>query len=263
MHAITLGFGVTLIGEAMDYSIYLLTQTLRGDDAGKTLARIWPTLRLGALTSIAGFCTMLLSDFTGFAQLGLFSVAGLIAAAGVTRFVLPALVPTGFFAKGATGIGAPLRLLLRWQTPARWLLGALVVMAIVAMAAHRGAMWDDNLLDLSPLPRAAQALDEHLRRELGVPDTRYFVAYRARDQQQALTMSEQLQSALEPLVRQQAIAGFDLPSLVLPSERRQEARRCRPAGQRHAPREPRRGECGSSLPCQWLCALPRGCRAGA
>ena len=225
VHAITLGFGVTLIGEAMDYSIYLLTQTLRGDDAGATLARIWPTLRLGALTSIAGFCTMLFSDFTGFAQLGLFSVAGLIAAAGVTRFVLPALVPTGFFAQGAIGIGAPLRLLLHWQTPARWLLAALVVTAIVAMATHRGAMWDDNLLDLSPLPRAAQALDQQLRRELGIPDTRYFVAYRAGDLQQALTMSEHLQAALQPLVQQKAIAGYDLPSLVLPSGRTQEARR--------------------------------------
>jgi predicted exporter len=208
VHAITLGFGVTLIGEAMDYSIYLLTQTLRGDDAGTTLARIWPTLRLGALTSIAGFCTMQLSDFTGFAQLGLFSV-----------------VPTGFFAEGAIRIGAPLRLLLHWQKPARWSLAALVVAAIMAMAAHRGAMWDDNLLDLSPLPRAAQALDQQLRRELGIADTRDFVAYRAGDLQQALTMSEQLQTALQPLIQQKAIAGYDLPSLVLPSARRQEARR--------------------------------------
>ncbi len=225
VHAITLGFGVTLIGEAMDYSIYLLTQTLRGDDAGRTLARIWPTLRLGALTSIAGFCTMLLSDFTGFAQLGLFSVAGLIAAAGVTRFVLPALVPAGFFARGADGIGAPLRLLLRGQQQVRVLLAVLVAASLVALLTHRGSMWDDNLLNLSPLPAAAQALDQRLSRELGIPGTRYFVAYHAEGLQNALTISEQLQSVLEPLVQQKALAGYDLPSLVLPSERTQAARR--------------------------------------
>ena len=193
VHAITLGFGVTLIGEAMDYSIYLLTQTLKGDRADQTLARIWPTLRLGALTSIAGFCTMLLSDFTGFAQLGLFSVAGLVGAAGVTRFVLPRLVPKGFFAAGAAGIGTPLRLLLRWQRLARAVLSVLVVAAVIALIAHRGPMWDDNLLDLSPLPAGAQALDRDLRHDLGVPDTRYFVAYRAGDMQQALETSEKLQ----------------------------------------------------------------------
>ena len=224
VHAITLGFGVTLIGEAMDYSIYLFTQTLKGDRADRTLARIWPTLRLGALTSIAGFCTMLLSDFTGFAQLGLFSVAGLVAAAGITRFVLPGLVPTGFFAAGAAGVGTPLRLLLRGQRPAKGVLAVLVLAAIVALGAHRGPMWDDNLLDLSPLPPATQALDQKLRHDLGVPDTRYFVAYRAGTMQQALEMSEELQAVLTPLVADKTIGSYDLPSVVLPSNRTQRAR---------------------------------------
>jgi predicted exporter len=224
VHAITLGFGVTLIGEALDYSIYLLTQTLKGDRADRTLARIWPTLRLGALTSIAGFCTMLFSDFTGFAQLGLFSVAGLLGAAGATRFVLPRLVPDGFFAAGAARIGAPLRLLLRWQRPARGVLAVLVIAAVISLAAHRGPVWDDNLLDLSPLPQGAQALDQRLRKQLGVPDTRYFIAYRAADVQQALETSERLQTTLASLVADKTIVGYDLPSLVLPSDRTQQAR---------------------------------------
>jgi len=225
VHAITLGFGVTLIGEAMDYSIYLLTQTLAGDRADRTLKRIWPTLRLGALTSMAGFCAMLFSDFTGFAQLGLFSVAGLLGAAGVTRFVLPRLVPDGFFAAGAAGIGAPLRLLLRWQWPVRRVLAVLVVAAVIALAMHRGPVWDDNLLDLSPLSPATQALDQRLRHDLGVPDARFFVAYRAADEQTALETSEALQPVLTPLVADKMIGGYDLPSLVLPSDRTQRTRR--------------------------------------
>lgn len=225
VHAITLGFGITLIGEGMDYSIYLLTQTLKGDRADRTLARIWPTLRLGALTSIAGFCTMLFSDFTGFAQLGLFSVAGLLTAAGVTRFVLPRLVPAGFFAAGAAGIGTPLRLLLRWQRAARGVLAVLVLLAFASLVLHRGPVWDDNLLDLSPLSPATQALDQTLRHDLGVPDTQYFIAYRAPGLQPALEMSERLQAALAPLVASKQLVGYDLPSLVLPSDRTQEARR--------------------------------------
>lgn len=225
VHAITLGFGVTLIGEAMDYSIYLLTQTLRGDNASATMARIWPTLRLGALTSIAGFCTMLLSPFTGFAQLGLFSIAGLLAAALVTRFVLPQLVPPGFFAAGAEGIGLPLRLLLRRQRLARRGLAALVLAALLALTLHRGGMWDTNLLDLSPIPPATQALDQRLRHELGIPDTRYFIAYRAAGMQQALQMSAQLQTLLAPMAASGTLGGYDLPSLVLPSDAAQLARR--------------------------------------
>ena len=47
------------------------------------------------LTSVCGFSAMLLSSFTGFAQLGLFTITGLIAALAVTRWVLPVLPPRG------------------------------------------------------------------------------------------------------------------------------------------------------------------------
>jgi predicted exporter len=55
VHGVTLGFGVTLIGEAVDYAIYLFTNTAPGSTPKATLQRIWPTLRLGMLTSAFGF----------------------------------------------------------------------------------------------------------------------------------------------------------------------------------------------------------------
>lgn len=106
VHGITLGFGATLIGESVDYAIYLFMQTDPARGAGGTLARIWPTLRLGVLTSICGFSAMLLSGFPGLAQLGLFSICGLVAAVLVTRFVIPLLLPEGFAITGVEPAGA-------------------------------------------------------------------------------------------------------------------------------------------------------------
>ncbi|WP_177313507.1 MMPL family transporter, partial [Burkholderia ubonensis] len=100
VHGLTLGFGTTLIGEAVDYSIYLFVQSAqagardatRPPDATRAwLAAYWPTIRLGVLTSVCGFASMLFSGFPGLVQLGLYSIAGLAAAALVTRFVLPPL----------------------------------------------------------------------------------------------------------------------------------------------------------------------------
>src|SRR6185503_17286558 len=84
--AVSLGFGVTLIGEGVDYAIYLFTQAAGGGARHAALERIWPTLRLGVLTSICGFSAMLFSGFTGLAQLGLFSIVGLLVAVAVTRW---------------------------------------------------------------------------------------------------------------------------------------------------------------------------------
>src|SRR4029077_17662501 len=98
VHGITLGLGVALIGECVDYAIYLFTQAAPGVAPQRALDRIWPTLRLGVLTSVCGFSAMLFSGFSGLAQLGLFSITGLLVAVAVTRWVLPALLPIGFSA---------------------------------------------------------------------------------------------------------------------------------------------------------------------
>lgn len=224
VHGVTLGFGVTLIGESIDYAIYLFTQTARGDTARDTLGRIWPTLRLGALTSIVGFSAMLFSNFVGFAQLGLFSIVGLAAAAGVTRFVLPHLVPQGFFAAGADILATPLLAVIRHRRRLRPLIAIVVLAGGVSLLAPRGGLWDENLADLSPIPAADQALDKTLRHDLGVPDLRYFAVFKANGQQRALAESEALAATLRKLVTRRKLGGFDVPSTILPSDRTQRQR---------------------------------------
>jgi predicted exporter len=225
VHGITLGFGVTLIGESVDYAVYVFTQTARGHSAVDTLDRIWPTLRLGALTSIVGFSAMLFSDFSGFAQLGLFSIAGLVAAACFTRFVLPHWVPGNFFATGADMLGRPLLLVMRYRSRLRLLIGLLVLAGGIALAAHSGGFWDEELTNLSPIPAEVQSLDRELRRDIGVPDLRYFVVFRAGDEQRALEESQTVSQTLDRLVAQHVLGGFDAPNQVLPSERMQRERR--------------------------------------
>ena len=86
-------FAAILIGEAVDYPTYLYAQAGRGEALETTLARIGATLRLAVLTTACGALSMLLSSFNGLAQLGLLTIAGVIVAGLVTRWVLPALTP--------------------------------------------------------------------------------------------------------------------------------------------------------------------------
>src|SRR5579859_6518015 len=109
VHGITLGFGITLIGESVDYSIYFFIQSFHGGTPGPPgdawRRRLWPTVRLGMLTSVCGFASLLPSGFPGLAQLGLYSITGLVVAAMVTRFVLPGLLPSGFRIGDASALG--------------------------------------------------------------------------------------------------------------------------------------------------------------
>jgi predicted exporter len=217
VHGITLGFGVTLIGEGVDYAIYLFTQTVPGTPPQTTLARIWPTLRLGVLTSICGFAAMLFSGFPGLAQLGLFSIVGLVVAVVVTRWVLPPLTPVGFAPASVRTLTLYVMRTLRRAPVLRVPLFMIVALCAIFLVFQREPLLSDSLSSLSPVSARDQLLDQRLRAELGAPDIRYLVVIHAATQEEALVASEHAAAALASSMRSRRIEGFDSPATILPS----------------------------------------------
>jgi predicted exporter len=228
IHGVTLGFGVTLIGESVDYSVYLLIQARRGP-AGNAPATwitgFWPTVRLGLLTSLCGFASLLPSAFPGLAQLGLYSMAGLLAAAAVTRYVLPALLPEQWAAQPLRGLGLGLARGLDRLQYYRQLLWLVPALAIAVVYAHRGGLWNRDLAALSPVSAADQAFDARLRSNLGAPDVRDLIVISAADAESALRAAEAVGIRLNGLVQSGELAGFDTPARYLPSLALQRQRR--------------------------------------
>jgi predicted exporter len=229
VHGVTLGFGTALIGEAVDYSIYLLMQSERTGAAagGRTrdwVAAFWPTIRIGVFTSVIGFASLLLSDFPGLAQLGLYAIAGLVVAAAVTRFVLPHLVPVSLQIRDMTGFGLRLRAWAHKARPLRWAALGLFIAACGIIYQERDSMWNQELSALSPVSAADQADDKAMRADLGAPDVRYLVVVIGKDMETALEGSEQVAARLRPLVEAGVIGGFQSPARFLPSVASQRAR---------------------------------------
>src|ERR1700722_6140857 len=234
VHGITLGFGITLIGESVDYSIYFFVQSARrpqDEAAAFSWQRAWwPTVRLGMLTSVCGFASLLPSGFPGLAQLGLYSISGLIAAAMVTRYVLPALLPRGFRIHDVTPLGRrvaalllPLRRLRGWGLAALGL--ALAVPALAVLHRHYDALWNRELSALSPISAEDQDYDAKLRADLGAADVRDLVIISGPTLESVLGGAERAAGTLAALVDSKVIGGFDSPANYLPSTASQEARR--------------------------------------
>ena len=234
VHGITIGFGTTLIGEAVDYTIYYFVQARGGGKDSRWMERYWPTIRLGVLTSVCGFAALLFSGFPGLAQLGLYSIAGLVTAAAMTRYVLPALISqfaprlqirdvgAGLPGRIASGAQRRLRGAGKWM---RVLLAMLALAAATLIAARHDTLWSHSLSGLSPISPAQEKLDQTLRGDLGAPDQRYLVVVSGDDRETALTRAEQVQATLDRLVADGAIAGYDSPARFLPSRATQERRR--------------------------------------
>ena len=226
VHGITLGFGTTLIGEAVDYSIYLFVQSERSPEAGDTawIRKFWPTIRLGLLTSIAGFSALLFSGLPGLAQLGLYSITGLIVAAAVTRFVLPALLPRNFSIRHVAVLGERLLAITTLLTRVRWLVPILAVGAMAVLVAGRADLWDRELSSLNPISARDRSLDAQMRASLGASDARHMIAVHGASAEAALQAAERVGACLEPLVAAGRLGGFESPAAFLPSEATQRAR---------------------------------------
>ena len=221
VHALTIGFGTTLIGEAIDYSIYYFVQ---GSDAVAWQRDFWPTVRLGVATSVCGFAVLMLSSFPGLAQLGAYSVAGLLAAAWVTRHVLPLLPARPPELGRLERIGDVAARALHGLARLRWVAVLMTLGAVAVVALWPGPRWATGLSGLNPAPLDLQALDTELRRDLGAPDLRHIVAVTASTREQALEAAGQVYAALAPALRQAGQGDLFSPTLFLPSQAVQRAR---------------------------------------
>ena len=232
VHGMTLGFGSTLIGEAVDYAIYYLIQARGGAQAGTGwqhwLKQSWPTVRLGLLTSVCGFAALVFSGFPGLAQLGVFSIAGLVGGALATRWVLPALRPDGASGQGlrrgmGRAAGRAITALQRGRL-ALWAAAGVAAVFLIGAAATRASLWEGDLASLSPVSAAAMARDAELRSDLSASDARTLVVVSGASAEAALQAAEQAGAKLDPLVAAGSLAGYDSAARWLPSQATQRAR---------------------------------------
>lgn len=220
VHGLTLGFGTTLIGEAVDFSIYYFIQR----SVSQASPNFWRTIWLGVLTSIAGFAALLSSSFPGLAQLGLYSISGLVTAVLVTRYVLPVLTPQQLALRDLSLVAARLDSGIGRAARLRWPVAALALAACASILLHNGSIWNRQLSGLNPIPQSERQMDDQLRSELGGADTRYIMALIAPNQEAALLQAERAGAVLQGLVKEQVVAGFSSPATVLPSVALQHAR---------------------------------------
>ncbi len=221
---ITVGFGSALIGEAVDYSIYYFVQSGRlGVDHWR--ARFWPTIRLGVLTSACGFGALLFSGFPGLAQLGLYSLSGVVVAALVTRFILPPLAGSNLDMRDLSHIGPRLKRGIALLQGLRWPILMLSLAAAVLLTVNRERLWHPNLSALSTLSAADGEIDQALRADISAPDARYMAVITAPDRESALQAAERAGQKLDRLIAEGVIGGYDSPARFLPSKAVQASRR--------------------------------------
>ena len=217
IHGITISFGVTLIGVAIDYPVHAFSH--RG---GK--ASIWPTLMLGVISTLIAFAALFLSGLTGLKQLGMFGASGLLTAALVTRWLMPL----------GGGDQPTLRFIhSRWLRALQTIVhgrgaalaGWSVVAAAVALLAIKGPpAFDLDFGSLNPLPETVRKQAQQLQHDIGRPDAGQLLGVAGNSVDDMLATQENIAPALARLVREGKLGGYDMAARYLPSAQKQKAR---------------------------------------
>lgn len=212
VHGLTLAFGFTLLGVALDYPVHLMTHSARRRELGGGNIRI--PLFLGAASTVIAYLAVSASASPGLAQMGAFSAAGL-AAAAVATLLLPRLAvrpPAYLPQRIRTGPRAP------WLPAGAGLLALLVV---VGLGPER---WSNDLSRLSPVDSELLAADFELRQQLGGGDVRYLLMISDASLETTLQDTETLSGHLKDAVNQNLLSGWQAVTDLVPSRKRQQQR---------------------------------------
>jgi predicted exporter len=225
VHGITLAFGVTLLGVAVDYPVHAFSHSRSDERFISTIHRIWPTLRLGVFTTILGYAAMAMTDLTGLAQLGVFSIIGLATAALLTRSLLPALIPDIY----PPYLEQPrlFRLAQRLDVKASKLFYAVIVLLTLLLLSNLWRtenIWSEDITELSPVSTKALSQYQQFREQTGIPDVRYFILIAGKDIESILQTQESMTPLLNMSVTNGDLQGFEMISNFIPSLQQQTQR---------------------------------------
>ncbi len=222
VHALTFGFGMTMLGVSLDYPVLWIGHRRPGEAVAATSGRIGRTLAVTVAGAAAGLAGMGASAFPGLAELGVFAASGVLATALATRLVLAPLVAAAAIAPAERP--APLWLdRLEGMRRYRAVAALPILLAAATLFIAPPALVGD-LAELSPVPKAAGDLDGELRAELGAPEVTVLAWVEGHDAETVLQREEALLPRLDALTARGASAAVDVAARLLPSVATQRAR---------------------------------------
>lgn len=230
LHLLTLVFGASLIGEAIDYSIQYFGAYAgagRDWDARCGIALVRPGLTLALLTSLLGYGALLALPFPAVKQIALFALVGLAAAYLSVLFLLPPLLRKPY-AHDLSRITAPTaRFIHAWQArvgPAPGLAAA-VLLLLACAPGWLALQPDDDVRLLSNRPAELLREEAAVRRLTGFEIANQFFLVEGASAEEVLRREEKLAAALSGLASRGALDRWQAVSAFVPSAERQEANR--------------------------------------
>jgi predicted exporter len=230
LHLLTLVFGASLIGEAVDYSIQYFVVYLgaqRGWNPQHGAREVLPALTVALATSLVGYAILAFAPFPALKQIACFAMVGISTAFASVIWLLPSLLtrparrsPKALFAVAESMLTRCHALIGGRRA---WFVAAALVLFAVPGLLQLGS--DDDIHLLIHRDRSLVAQEHEVSDAVGVNNSAQFFVVRGESQEQVLERAEALGARLDGLTGASRLSGWQSVTSFVPSARQQQADR--------------------------------------
>lgn len=227
IHLITLAFGTSLIGIAIDYSLHYVCAD-RESEGSATLRRIFSGLLLALISSVMAYIAQAAAPFPGLRQMAVFAALGLIGAWITVVLVLPKVTKpshrkyTNRQSRDTILALDIAKFAKRWgniaESNTKYLIAAFAL-SITALASH--TIVNDDLSSLQTSPQELIDNDIRMSRLLSAESIGSYFLVQGNSEQAVLEQEEKLRNQLHPFELNKSLQGHIASSQFIPSIKRQ------------------------------------------
>jgi predicted exporter len=204
LHLLTLVFGASLIGEAVDYSIQYFVVYLgaqRDWDARRGARTVRPALTVALLTSLLGYAILMWVPFPALRQIACFAMVGITTAFASVLWLLPALLTRAPKRSPQRVFLGAARLLALWRRAIGGRRAAYVtaLLLLVAIPGWLRLTSDDDIHLLIQRDPSLVAQEDKVRDAVGVDNSAQFFVVRGDTPEAVLQHAEALDVQLDAL----------------------------------------------------------------
>ncbi len=229
LHLLTLVFGTSLIGIAIDYNFHFYCERLAqtNKSANDVIRHIFPAITLALLTSVLAYSGIGLAPFPGMQQVAVFCAAGLFGAY-ITLVLAYPLLASGPLPSGDKPLTMAAAYLTKLNLTSRFL-NIKTGMALLLISVILGAFGlyrltsDDDIRNLQQSPESVLSEEQQLRGILSGGTDNQFLLVRADTEELLLQRLEILAPKLNNAVENGLIGNAFSLSSYLPSKSKQES----------------------------------------
>ncbi len=223
---LTIVAGSSLIGVAVDYPIHYFTHHLAAGkywEPTECLKEISPGLRLGLLTTVLGYLSLLITPLPTLQQIAVFSVAGLIGSFVTIYLLLPANMNSPLLgSKFLVDWAGKLFNALRPPKKMGYALLVIIGLTLTSLITMGKLNVDDNVRLLIGPHSDLSREEVQIRAATGLSNSSQYFLVSGLSEEKVLQNEEVLTARLGELVEEGRLSGFQAVSTFVPSRQRQE-----------------------------------------